>query len=57
MGNSSAVNTLSPKLKKIQIDKDRFDAVLRKMAQSKPLPVKDVVGTSPRSKASRREET
>jgi hypothetical protein len=32
------------------VDKDRFDAVLRKMIATKPLPLKDVIGTSPRRK-------
>ncbi len=32
----------------IMVDKDRFDAVLRRMAASKPLPVKDLTGTFPR---------
>jgi hypothetical protein len=40
----------SPKPKAIMADKDKFDAVLRKMIASKPLPLKDVIGTSPRSK-------
>jgi hypothetical protein len=30
---------------KIMVDKDRFDAVLRKMINSKPLPLKDLAGT------------
>lgn len=36
--------------KEIIADKDRFDAVLRKIISTKPLPLKDVVGTSPRRK-------
>lgn len=28
------------------VDKDRFDAVLRKMINTKPMPMKDVIGTS-----------
>ena len=35
------------------VDKDRFDAVLRKMIATKPLPLKDVIGTSPRKKGER----
>jgi len=31
-------------------DKDRFDAVLKKMISMKPLPLKDAIGTSPRRK-------
>ena len=34
--------------KEMMVDKDRFDAVLRRMAASKPLPVKDLTGTFPR---------
>jgi hypothetical protein len=34
----------------IMVDKDRFDAVLRKIINTKPLPLKDVIGTSPRRK-------
>jgi hypothetical protein len=33
---------------KIIVDKDRFDAILRRMATTKPLPVKDLTGTFPR---------
>jgi hypothetical protein len=36
------------KLEKIAVDKDRFDAILRKMADTKPLPVKDLIGTFPK---------
>jgi hypothetical protein len=32
------------------VDKDRFDAILRKIISTKPLPLKDVIGTSPRRK-------
>jgi hypothetical protein len=32
------------------VDKDRFDAILRKIINTKPLPLKDVIGTSPRRK-------
>jgi hypothetical protein len=38
--------------KEIIADKDKFDAVLRKIISTKPLPLKDVIGTSPRSKRS-----
>jgi hypothetical protein len=34
----------------MMVDKDRFDAVLRKIISTKPLPLKDVIGTSPRRK-------
>jgi hypothetical protein len=34
----------------IMVDKDKFDAVLRKIISTKPLPLKDVIGTSPRRK-------
>lgn len=34
----------------IMADKDRFDAILRKIISTKPLPLKDVIGTSPRRK-------
>jgi hypothetical protein len=40
------MNTLSPKLKKLEVDKDKFDAALQKILAAKPLPLKDVVGTS-----------
>ncbi len=40
----------STESKKIMVDKDRFDAVLRKIINTKPLPLKDVIGTSPRRK-------
>jgi hypothetical protein len=36
--------------KEIMVDKDRFDAVLRRIINTKPLPLRDVIGTSPRSK-------
>jgi hypothetical protein len=38
------------KLEEITADKDRFDAVLKKIISTKPLPLKDLIGTSPRSK-------
>jgi len=44
------LNTLPPDLKNIETDKDKFDAVLRKIINTKPLPLKDVIGTSPRGK-------
>lgn len=34
------------------VDKDRFDSILKKIIATKPLPLKDVIGTSPRRKAS-----
>jgi hypothetical protein len=34
--------------KKLMVDKERFDSILRRMAASKPLPVKDLTGTFPR---------
>ena len=40
----------SPESQEIMVDKDRFDAVLRKIISTKPLPLKDVIGTSPRRK-------
>jgi hypothetical protein len=41
------------KLEEITVDKTKFDAVLRKMIATKPLPLKDVIGTSPRRKKER----
>jgi hypothetical protein len=38
------------KLEEITVDKDRFDAILKKIIATKPLPLKDVIGTSPRRK-------
>jgi len=43
----------SPEPKEIMVDKDRFDAVLRKIISTKPLPLKDVIGTSPRGKTNK----
>jgi hypothetical protein len=40
----------SPEPKEIMVDKDKFDALLRKIINTKPLPLKDVIGTSPRKK-------
>lgn len=40
----------SSKSKETLVDKDKFDAILRKIINTKPLPLKDVIGTSPRSK-------
>jgi hypothetical protein len=34
----------------ITVDKDKFDAVLRRIINTKPLPLKDIIGTSPRRK-------
>jgi hypothetical protein len=42
------MNTAPTEPKKLMVDKDRFDAILRRMAASKPLPVKDLTGTFPR---------
>jgi hypothetical protein len=39
--------------KELIVDKDKFDAVLRKMIATKPMPLKDVIGTSPRRKKER----
>jgi hypothetical protein len=42
------MNSEAPKkLEKLTADKERFDAILRRMAISKPLPVKDLTGTFP----------
>jgi hypothetical protein len=41
--------------KEILVDKDRFDTVLRKIISTKPLPLKDVIGTSPRSGGKRKQ--
>jgi len=40
------VDSNSPDPQEILADKDRFDAVLRKMIATKPLPLKEVVATS-----------
>jgi hypothetical protein len=40
------MSELSPEAKKATVDKVRFDAVLRRMIDSKPMPLKDVIGTS-----------
>jgi hypothetical protein len=37
----------------IVVHKDKFDAVLRKMIATQPMPLKDVIGTSPRRKRER----
>ena len=42
------MNTHPTEPQKLMVDKDRFDAILRRMAVSKPLPVKDLTGTFPR---------
>jgi hypothetical protein len=44
------MDTPAQKPEEIMVDKDKFDAVLRKIISSKPLPLKDVIGTSPRRK-------
>lgn len=41
--------TAPAKLKDVVFNREKFDAVLRRMIASKPMPLKDVVGTSPRS--------
>lgn len=38
--------------KELLVDKEKFDAVLRKIIRTKPMPLKDVIGTTPRGKAS-----
>lgn len=40
-------------LNDINVDKDRFEALLRKMIATKPYPLKDAIGTSPRRKKER----
>jgi hypothetical protein len=45
-----SMDKVSPESQEIKVDKDKFDAVLRKIINSKPLPLKDVIGTSPRRK-------
>jgi hypothetical protein len=44
------MDTPAPEPQEIMVDKDRFDAVLRKIISTKPLPLKDVIGTSLRPK-------
>jgi len=41
----------------IVVDKDKFDAVLKKIALAKPLPLKDLAGTFPRVLSHRRAKT
>jgi hypothetical protein len=36
----------SPAPQEIMVDKDRFDAVLRKIISAKPLQLKEAIGTS-----------
>lgn len=43
----------TPEPQEIIVDKDRFDAVLRKIISTKPMPMKDVIGASPRRKATK----
>jgi len=38
------------KIEEMQVDKDRFDSILRKMAMSEPLPRKDLAGTFTRKR-------
>jgi hypothetical protein len=44
------MDTTPSNSQEIMVDKDRFDAVLRKIMSTKPMPMKDVIGTSPRRK-------
>jgi hypothetical protein len=44
------MDNISSKPQETMVDKDRFDAILRKIINTKPLPLKDVIGTSPRRK-------
>jgi hypothetical protein len=37
---------MEEKPKDVQVDKDKFDSVLRKMIATKPLPLKEIVATS-----------
>jgi len=39
------MNSLSPEQQKIAVDKEKFDAMLRKIATHKPLPLKSLTGT------------
>lgn len=41
---------------KVVVDKDRFDAILRKIAVSNPLPVKDLTGTFPKLNSQKRKD-
>lgn len=45
------------KAKEILVDQDRFDAVLRKIIATKPMPLKDVVGTSQRQTPKRKKKS
>jgi hypothetical protein len=45
-----SMDTTFTEPQEIMADKDRFDAILRKIISTKPLPLKDVIGTSPRRK-------
>ena len=40
------MSEFSPEARKITVDKIKFDAVLRRMIDTKPMPLKDVIGTS-----------
>jgi hypothetical protein len=48
-------DALLPTTQETIVNKDRFDSVLRKIIASKPLPLKDAVGTSPRRKAAKQD--
>ncbi len=37
-------------IKDIEVSKEKFDAVLSKLINSRPIPLKDVVGTLPNSR-------
>jgi hypothetical protein len=39
----------------IQVDKGKFDSLLRKMIATKPLPLKDIVGTFQRPRKPKKE--
>ena len=47
------MDTKTEEPKELTVDKDKFDAILRKIINTKPMPLKDVIGTSPRRKASK----
>ena len=46
----AAMDTAASECREMLVDKDKFDSVLKRMINSKPLPLKDVIGTSPRGK-------
>jgi hypothetical protein len=51
------MDTTSSEPQEIMVDKDKFDVVLRKIINTKPLPLKDVIGTSPRRVSTKRNES